>query len=67
MALEYTKLMLAAAWILAVGLVGFTADVSSAFAWIVLAAVAVMPPVLIMNFWREPAQTTSESIRQALR
>jgi hypothetical protein len=36
-------------------------------AWVLLAAFAVLPPLVVMRYWRDPDQTTSESIQEVLR
>ena len=35
--------------------------------WIVVACLAVVPPLVARSFWRAPEQTISESIRDARR
>ncbi len=56
-----------AAWILTVGVLTYISDPTSVTGWTVLAVVAAIPPVVMMRLWRVPAQTVSESIREALR
>jgi hypothetical protein len=36
-------------------------------AWALLVAFAVIPPMVVMRYWREPVQTTSQSIQEELR
>jgi hypothetical protein len=36
-------------------------------AWALLVAFAVIPPFVLMRYWREPVQTTSQSIQEVLR
>jgi len=36
-------------------------------AWALLVAFAVIPPFVVMQYWREPVQTTSQSIQEVLR
>lgn len=36
-------------------------------AWALLVAFAVIPPMVVMRYWREPVETTSQSIQEALR
>lgn len=67
MQLEYTKVPLAEAWVVAVCLVGLAAGLTSVFAWIVLAAVAVVPSVLMLKLRTDPPQTMSQTIQEALR
>lgn len=61
------KMMFMAAWILAVGVLGYLAGMTSFAAWTVLAAVALTPPLVMMRLWRRPAPSMSESIRDVLR
>lgn len=67
MPIAYTKAMLAAGWILAACVMGLLAGVTSPAARIVLAGVALVPPLTILLFWHGPSETMSESIRRARR
>jgi len=66
MTLEYTKASFAAAWVLAVCAIGLIAGVTFATG-LVLAAVAVLPPVVMWRWWTTPPESMSESIREAIR
>jgi hypothetical protein len=55
------------AWVLACGVSGVLLNVSSAGAWILLVGSAVVPPLVLLQMWRPPAQTMSESIRDVLK
>jgi hypothetical protein len=63
----YVKVALMGVWILAVGVLGYVLGATSFVGWIVLAAMALTPPVVMMRLWRAPSQSMSESIREALR
>jgi multisubunit Na+/H+ antiporter MnhC subunit len=65
MDLERMKRPIAAAWILAAGVIGFAANVSSVPALIVAAVLGFGPPVVMLLLWRQPSQTMTESIQQA--
>lgn len=67
MNLNHMKATAAALWVLAMGAVGLQTNVSSPSNWMVLAACAIVPPVVMMRFWNHPDQTMSESIQQVLR
>jgi hypothetical protein len=64
---EPTKRVLAAAWIVATGVAGFVANLTSLTAWVVLAAVGLGPPLIMLLLWKNPPQTITESIREARR
>ncbi len=64
---DQVKAALIGTWILVVGVLAYISDPTSLVGWSVLAAVAVTPPVIMMRLWREPAQSVSESIREAIR
>jgi hypothetical protein len=64
---DQVKAALIAVWILAVGVLGYVLGATSVVGWTVLAAMALTPPVVMMRFWSAPAQSMSESIREALR
>ena len=66
MELHGIKMAVSGMWVLiAVGIAIFT-DLSSA-GLAALAAVGLLPPLALLVLWNEPAQTTSESIHEALR
>jgi hypothetical protein len=47
--------------------VGFAAGVTSAAGWTILAGLALMPPVFVLQVWGDPPQTLSQSIHEARR
>ncbi len=67
MQMEYTKATLTALWVLSIGWLGYATGTTSVAGWMVLAALAVTPPMIVRRFWRVPAPTMSESIQEALR
>ena len=64
---DHLKAAVMGAWILAVGVLAYVLDPGSVIGWSFLAAVAAMPPLVMLRLWRVPQQSTSESIRDALR
>ena len=64
---ENTKTLLFAGWALAVGLVAIVIGITSVPNWMVVACVAVVPPLVARRFWHAPEQTISESIHNARR
>lgn len=64
---QHVKMTMTAVWLLAVCAVGLASGGMSIYAWAVMALAALLPPYLLMRLWSEPPQTTSESIRTALR
>ena len=61
------KAVLATVWISAVMIAGFTVTLDSLTRWVVMTAVAVLPPIVMMWRWNAPRQTMSESIQEARR
>jgi hypothetical protein len=55
------------AWVVACGVIGVLLNVSSAIGWALLIGSAVVPPLVLLQMWRPPAQTMSESIRDVLK
>jgi hypothetical protein len=53
------------AWSLAAGLVGYAAGVRSVSGVVVLLALACLPPLVLVRFWRLPPQSMSEAIQRA--
>jgi hypothetical protein len=67
MSLERIKTLLFAAWVIAVCLAAIAIGITSVPNWIVVACVAIVPPLVVRQFWRAPEQTISESIHEARR
>jgi Flp pilus assembly protein TadB len=61
------KAVIAMLWVVAVTIAGIVGHVNSLLLWTLLAAVALLPPVVIMRWWSEPRQSMSLSIQEALR
>jgi hypothetical protein len=62
-----TKTLLYVAWALTVCVVAFALGITSVPNLLVMACVAVVPPLLLRRFWQAPEQTISESINDARR
>jgi hypothetical protein len=60
-----TKTLLFVAWSIAVFVVAIAIGITSVLNWIVVACVAVVPPLVARSFWHAPEQTISESINEA--
>jgi hypothetical protein len=67
MTLQRIKLLTIAAWILAIGAASLILGVTSSSGWIALAALAIVPPIVMLFFWKLPDQTMSQSIQEELR
>jgi len=67
MELERMKQFVSGVWIVVVGILGLVISVGTVPGWLLLAAIAFGPPVIIALLWNRPAQTISESIRHARR
>jgi hypothetical protein len=52
-------------WVVAVILAAIVIGVTSVSSWILVAGVAIVPPVVVRQFWHTPEQTTSEAIHEA--
>jgi hypothetical protein len=61
------KVIVAVAYVIAVGVVGALVGVSSNLAWLLLAALALLPAAAVFAFWNEPEPSMSESIARARR
>lgn len=61
------KETIAAAWVLSLSGLGLAAGLTSAPAWLALAAMAFTSVGILQWLWRVPAPTMSESIQQARR
>jgi hypothetical protein len=63
---KHVKIALSAVWVCALCAVAFYGHFTFS-AWALVVAFAVIPPLVVMWYWREPVQTTSESIQDVLR
>ena len=64
MRIRNIKMIVSGIWMLAALVIAILTH-PSWVAGIVIAAIGVLPPVALLFWWNEPAQTMSESIRQA--
>jgi hypothetical protein len=64
---NYTGATAAALCVLALGAVGLFGDVSLPPNWMVLAACAIVPPLIMMRYGDHADQTTSHSSQRVLR
>ena len=67
MASENIKPLFYVAWVIAVCIAAIAIGVTSVPNWIVVACAAIVPPLIVRQFWRAPEQTMSESIHEARR
>lgn len=63
----YAKTVVTALWVLGVGALGLAAGSHSTTAWVTLAGVALLPPLVVLRFWLTPPQTMSERINTGRR
>jgi len=63
---KYMKGAISAVWVWALCAVALFGHFTFS-AWVLLVAFAVLPPLVVMRFWRDPIQTTSQSIQEVLR
>ncbi len=61
------KTSIATVWLVAAVVVGFALDVTSGSSLLVMAALAVLPPLVMWHFWNAPDKTMSESIQDSRR
>ena len=64
---DFVKAALMAAWVFAVGALGYMSGTTSFTGWTLLAVVSLVPPVLMVRLWNGPSQSMSETIREGLR
>jgi hypothetical protein len=64
--LTYVNASAAALSIIGAGAFGLLAPVTTPSGWFMLAAVATVPPLVFMHYWKRPAQTMSESIQEGI-
>ena len=64
---QNAKLFLFAGWAIVVCLAAIAIGITSVPYWMVVACVAVVPPLVARSFWHAPERTISESINEARR
>lgn len=64
---EHAKTAIIGGWALGVGAIAVSLNVDSAAGWMLLAAVGLVPPLLLLRMWRQPAPSMSQSIRDVLK
>jgi hypothetical protein len=67
MRLVSIKAIVAMLWVSTVSIIGIAGNLNSFPSWTVLAAVAIIPPLVMMWQWKDPRQTMSETIQEARR
>jgi len=65
MRLVHVKSAIAGVWVLGACVVGIVSQVNSIGGWAALAGLGVLPPLVLLRVWNNPAQTMSESISAA--
>jgi hypothetical protein len=64
---EHMKSAIVGGWVLGLGALAFSINVSSASGWALLAGLGLLPPLVFLRMWQTPAPTMSESIREVLK
>ncbi len=64
---ENNKTQLFVAWAIVACLGALAIGINSVSNWMVVACLAVVPPLVARSLWRAPDQTITESIRNARR
>jgi hypothetical protein len=67
MRLNYAKATVAVLWVLAMCAIGVVASVTSVFGWTLVAALALLPPLIMSRLWNDASPSISESIHEAVR
>ena len=67
MQLVFSKAVLAMFWVSTGSVAGIAEHATSFWVWIVLAAVAVFPSLVMMRRWNDPGQSMSQSIQAVIR
>jgi hypothetical protein len=65
MQLERIKWVVAGAWVTSAVILGLFVRATSWQIWAALIALAVLPPLALLVWWTDPAETMSETISEA--
>ena len=63
----YANIAIAALSMITAGAFGLLAPVTTPSGWFMLTAAATAPSLVFMHYFKRPAETISESIREAIR
>ena len=66
---ELLKTAIVGGWVLGLGVLAFSVNVTSLGAWTVLVGLGALPPLIMLKMWDPtgPAESMSESIRDAIK
>jgi hypothetical protein len=64
---DVVKAALMAAWVVAVGALGYMSGTTSLAGWTLLAVVSLVPAALMLRLWSAPSPSMSETIQEVLR
>ncbi len=64
---EYVKPALMAAWVVAVGALGYASGTISFPGWTVVAVLSLVPPAVMVRLWGAPSPSMSETSREVVR
>jgi len=66
---QHLKVAIIGGWVLGLGVLAFSTNLSSVGGWTVLVGLGLLPPLIMLKTWSPPApaQTMSESIREAIK
>ena len=67
MQLKNIKRTIAAAYVVVVMVAGIASGLTSPSGWTAVTALALLPAAALLQLWRDPSQTLSESIQRARR
>ena len=67
MQLDSIKALIVGAWVLGVGVIALSVNLTSATGWSILVGLGLLPPIIMLRMWKQPELTTSERIREAIR
>jgi hypothetical protein len=64
---DFVKAALMAAWVVALGALGYISGTTSVAGWTLLAVTALAPSVLMLRLWSAPSPSMSQTIQEVLR
>ena len=67
MKIESIQALIVGGWLLGLGAIGLSVNLTSVAGWSLLVGLGLLPPVIMLRMWKQPEQTISESIREAIR
>jgi hypothetical protein len=63
MGFQHMKSAIIGGWALGLGAIGLSVDVRSPGGWMLLVGLGMLPPLMLLRMWHQPAETRLDGLR----